>query len=162
VPSRPGGLLSGASYFLSAAATGDPAPLALGCPSPHAVVDVLFESELEALRSYGALGTIVTGDLHACSISRKEDGGWKLPAPGVEHPGGCQTVGKPLLLPFSFVHVRLLCCRPGSTRRPGDCPAWLLDVRVMTSKCHDFYLSTELSRWNAVRRMAKGLRGDGG
>ena len=110
---------------LSAAATRDPAPLTLGCPSPHTVVDVLFERELEALRSYGALGTIMAGDLHACSISRKEDGGWKLPAPGVKHPGGYQTVGKPLLLPFSFVHVRLLCCSPAPRRgRVTVQPGW--------------------------------------
>lgn len=127
---------------LSAAATRDPAPLALGCPSPHTVVDVVFERELEALRSYGALGTIMASDFDTHSIFRKEDGGRKLSAPGVKHPGGCQIVGKPFLLPFAFVHVRLLCCRPGSTRRPGDSPAWSVDVRVMTSKCHDFYLSS--------------------
>jgi len=57
------------------------------------VVDVLFERELEALRSYGALSAMTAGDLDAYSISRKEDGGRKLSAPGVEHPGGCRIVG---------------------------------------------------------------------
>ena len=131
----PGGILAGASR-LGAAAVRHPAPRPFGCPSPHTVVDMVFERVLEALHSYGALGAVAAGDLDPHAIARKEHGWRQVSAPCAEHPGGCQIGLEPFLLAFCARSCRLLAA-PTPSPGLGQFSHWPPHVRVLPSKCQD-------------------------
>jgi hypothetical protein len=73
-----------------ATATCNAPTLTLRGTTPHTVLDVIFEGVLQAWLFHGALGTVVTSNLHPNSVAREKNLGRQVPAPSLHHPRSFQ------------------------------------------------------------------------